>query len=248
MFEISKISQPNSNGKETKRKPNAAHKKAMHKIYCARDLDIRFKRKLCRLRSKTAEVAADTSNGSITTTTTNNKKTNTVSYCLVYGSKTKFNRTSCIHFTIFLAVSKRRSHCHSFILSFKIFFSLCIFRCFVICYILCESGCVWIRKSLLVSVVYPFWIWCVYALNWYRYMKTTHIVAKWLFILWLLPMLMLHHKPSRLSDPKKQNNEYPFFFHSCALCITSLFFTLLSNIFHQFDHQYGFFPSEVSAF
>lgn len=74
MFEISKISQPNSNGKETKRKPNAAHKKAMHKIYCARDLDIRFKRKLCRLRSKTAEVATDTSNGngSITTTTNNN--------------------------------------------------------------------------------------------------------------------------------------------------------------------------------
>lgn len=104
------------------------------------------------------------------------------------------------------------------------FFLLCIFRCFVICHILCECGCVWIRKSLLVSVVYPFWIWCVYALNWYRYMKTTHIVAKWLFILWLLPMLMLHHKPSRLSDPKKQNNEYPFFFHSCALCITSRFF------------------------
>lgn len=98
----------------------------MHKIYCARDLDTRFKQKLCRLRSKTAEVATDTSNGngSITTTTTNNKKNNTVSYCLVYGSKTKFNRTSCIHFTIFLAVSKRRSHCHSFILSFDFFCSV----------------------------------------------------------------------------------------------------------------------------
>lgn len=125
---------------------------------------------------------------------------------------------------------------------FQIFFSLCIFRCFVICHVLCECGCAWIWKSLLVSVVYPFWIWCVYALNWYRYMKTTHIVAKWLLILWLLPMLMLHHKPSRLSDPKKQNNEYPFFFHSCALCITSLFFLFCPTYSINLIISMVFFP------
>lgn len=62
--------------KRNEKKTERNTKKTMHKIFCARDLDTRFKQKLCRLRSKTAEVATDTSNGngSITTTTNNNKK------------------------------------------------------------------------------------------------------------------------------------------------------------------------------
>lgn len=134
------------------------------------------------------------------------------------------------------------SHCHSFILTFfGIFFSLAvvIFLSCVVFFFRFEE--LFASSFRLVVVVYPFWIWCVYALNWYIDSKITHIVANMyffffsfavIFYLWLgdVVFTLSASTINRLDFliQKTQNNESPFFFHSCA---AAAFFRTCFSIF-----------------
>lgn len=60
--------------------------------------------------------------------------------------------------------------------------------------------------------------------------RITHIVAKmFLSLILSCDCWCSHHKPSRLADPKKPNNGYPFFFH------------LYAPIFFSFFSHFSFF-------
>lgn len=121
------------------------------------------------------------------------------------------------------------SHCHSFILSSRL---LChAFRRFSVLMLVLASSFVW-------SMFIRIWIWCVYALNWYRF-KITHIVENicccccCCCLLHLLSVmfafslsLCIHHKPSRLSDPKNAEQWISIF-----LSIVRFIFSHLVSLF-----------------
>lgn len=148
--------------------------------------------------SKTTKVATDTSNTANPTLSATvwfmHRRLNLIAHSNIYT----FHYFSCsVEASQSLPFSYPVFHSISF---FPIFFR-CIFRllccsCFVLfssfLHIFFSHVCVMLKIfSSFSVVVHPFWIWCVYALNWYRYMKTTHIVAKWLFIFWLFHLVVL---------------------------------------------------------
>lgn len=144
------------------------------------------------------------------------------------------------------------SHCHSFILSSDCWI---IFFVFALLYLLChgfffssdvfESGCASSLVAVIV-VVYPFRFWYVCALNWYRF-KITHIVANavatFLFVcsvifylLWVMCSLSayLHHKPSRLSDPKNAEQWISIFLSFVCFIFSLLLYLFLFFFFCWF--------------